>query len=137
MKCKGISECSHTRAHLLQVIDPVAPRYVALLKKEVIPVHVPGVQEEMKEVAKHPKVTLHTQCCSNRRGRIADKRESVLWWPERGLGIVSIQHYLSGCDTNWRKDFGNFLLKTFILVKSTAHHTELTLSWCLIFILWR
>ncbi|ELK32163.1 Bifunctional aminoacyl-tRNA synthetase [Myotis davidii] len=38
-----------------KVIDPVAPRYVALLKKEVIPVHVPGAQEEMKEVAKHPK----------------------------------------------------------------------------------
>ncbi|XP_054568889.1 bifunctional glutamate/proline--tRNA ligase isoform X2 [Eptesicus fuscus] len=38
-----------------KVIDPVAPRYVALLKKEVIPVHVPDAQEEMKEVAKHPK----------------------------------------------------------------------------------
>ncbi|ELW72561.1 Bifunctional aminoacyl-tRNA synthetase [Tupaia chinensis] len=38
-----------------QVIDPVAPRYVALLKKEVIPVNIPEAQEEMKEVAKHPK----------------------------------------------------------------------------------
>ncbi|XP_036133398.1 bifunctional glutamate/proline--tRNA ligase isoform X2 [Molossus molossus] len=38
-----------------KVIDPVAPRYVALLKKEVIPVHIPEAQEEMKEVAKHPK----------------------------------------------------------------------------------
>ncbi|XP_017725417.1 PREDICTED: bifunctional glutamate/proline--tRNA ligase [Rhinopithecus bieti] len=38
-----------------KVIDPVAPRYVALLKKEVIPVNVPEAQEEMKEVAKHPK----------------------------------------------------------------------------------
>lgn len=44
--------------HLLQVIDPVAPRYVALLKKEVIPVNIPGALEEKKEVAKHPKVTL-------------------------------------------------------------------------------
>ncbi|XP_014383540.1 PREDICTED: bifunctional glutamate/proline--tRNA ligase isoform X2 [Myotis brandtii] len=43
------------RALCKKVIDPVAPRYVALLKKEVIPVHVPGAQEEMKEVAKHPK----------------------------------------------------------------------------------
>ncbi|XP_006894653.1 PREDICTED: bifunctional glutamate/proline--tRNA ligase [Elephantulus edwardii] len=38
-----------------KVIDPVAPRYVALLKKEVIPVNIPDAQEEMKEVAKHPK----------------------------------------------------------------------------------
>ena len=45
---------------LLQVIDPVAPRYVALLKKEVVPVNVPEAQEEMKEVAKHPKVSLQS-----------------------------------------------------------------------------
>lgn len=38
-----------------KVIDPVAPRYVALLKKEVIPVNVLDAQEEMKEVARHPK----------------------------------------------------------------------------------
>lgn len=38
-----------------KVIDPVAPRYVALLKKEVIPVNVPEAREESKEVAKHPK----------------------------------------------------------------------------------
>ncbi|XP_004699962.1 bifunctional glutamate/proline--tRNA ligase isoform X2 [Echinops telfairi] len=38
-----------------KVIDPVAPRYVALLKKEVIPVNIPEAQEDMKEVAKHPK----------------------------------------------------------------------------------
>ncbi|XP_029416324.1 bifunctional glutamate/proline--tRNA ligase isoform X2 [Nannospalax galili] len=38
-----------------KVIDPVAPRYVALLKKEVIPVYVPEAREEMKEVARHPK----------------------------------------------------------------------------------
>lgn len=44
----------------LQVIDPVAPRYIALLKEEVIPVHIPEAQEEMKEVAKHPKVSLQT-----------------------------------------------------------------------------
>lgn len=43
---------------LLQVIDPVAPRYIALLKKEVIPVNVPEAREERREVAKHPKVTL-------------------------------------------------------------------------------
>ncbi|XP_045443070.1 bifunctional glutamate/proline--tRNA ligase isoform X1 [Pipistrellus kuhlii] len=43
------------RALCKKVIDPVAPRYVALLKKEVIPVHVPDAREEMKEVAKHPK----------------------------------------------------------------------------------
>uniref|UniRef100_A0A673TKF3 glutamate--tRNA ligase n=2 Tax=Suricata suricatta TaxID=37032 RepID=A0A673TKF3_SURSU len=38
-----------------KVIDPVAPRYVALLKKEAILVNVPEAREETKEVAKHPK----------------------------------------------------------------------------------
>uniref|UniRef100_A0A8C3WP12 Bifunctional glutamate/proline--tRNA ligase n=1 Tax=Catagonus wagneri TaxID=51154 RepID=A0A8C3WP12_9CETA len=38
-----------------KVIDPVAPRYVALLKKEAVPVNIPEAQEEMKEVARHPK----------------------------------------------------------------------------------
>ncbi|XP_053164871.1 bifunctional glutamate/proline--tRNA ligase isoform X2 [Hemicordylus capensis] len=38
-----------------KVIDPVAPRYTALLKDKVITVNVPEAQEEVKEVAKHPK----------------------------------------------------------------------------------
>uniref|UniRef100_A0A6I8NUM6 Bifunctional glutamate/proline--tRNA ligase n=1 Tax=Ornithorhynchus anatinus TaxID=9258 RepID=A0A6I8NUM6_ORNAN len=38
-----------------QVIDPIAPRYVALLQNEVVPVNIPEAQEEIKEVAKHPK----------------------------------------------------------------------------------
>ncbi|XP_077195838.1 bifunctional glutamate/proline--tRNA ligase isoform X2 [Paroedura picta] len=38
-----------------KVIDPVAPRHTALLKDEVVIVNVPEAQEEMKEVAKHPK----------------------------------------------------------------------------------
>uniref|UniRef100_A0A8C8SGV3 Bifunctional glutamate/proline--tRNA ligase n=1 Tax=Pelusios castaneus TaxID=367368 RepID=A0A8C8SGV3_9SAUR len=38
-----------------KVIDPVAPRYTALLKDEVITVNIPEAHEEMKEVAKHPK----------------------------------------------------------------------------------
>ncbi|XP_066034335.1 bifunctional glutamate/proline--tRNA ligase isoform X3 [Chamaea fasciata] len=38
-----------------KVIDPVAPRYSALLKDAVVPVNIPEAQEEMKEVAKHPK----------------------------------------------------------------------------------
>ncbi|XP_004613070.2 bifunctional glutamate/proline--tRNA ligase isoform X2 [Sorex araneus] len=38
-----------------KVIDPVAPRFVALLKREVVPVNIPEAREEMKEVAKHPK----------------------------------------------------------------------------------
>ncbi|KFZ49700.1 Bifunctional glutamate/proline--tRNA ligase, partial [Antrostomus carolinensis] len=38
-----------------KVIDPVAPRYTALLKDAVVPVSIPEAQEEMKEVAKHPK----------------------------------------------------------------------------------
>ncbi|XP_068259281.1 bifunctional glutamate/proline--tRNA ligase isoform X3 [Nyctibius grandis] len=40
-----------------KVIDPVAPRYTALLKDAVVPVNIPEAQEEMKEVAKHPKNT--------------------------------------------------------------------------------
>nr|XP_056709348.1 bifunctional glutamate/proline--tRNA ligase [Euleptes europaea] len=43
------------RAICKKVIDPVAPRYTALLKDEVVTVNVPEAQEEMKEVAKHPK----------------------------------------------------------------------------------
>uniref|UniRef100_A0A8C3HF71 Bifunctional glutamate/proline--tRNA ligase n=1 Tax=Chrysemys picta bellii TaxID=8478 RepID=A0A8C3HF71_CHRPI len=38
-----------------KVIDPVAPRYTALLKDEVVTVNVPEALDEMKEVAKHPK----------------------------------------------------------------------------------
>uniref|UniRef100_A0A8C4V571 Bifunctional glutamate/proline--tRNA ligase n=1 Tax=Falco tinnunculus TaxID=100819 RepID=A0A8C4V571_FALTI len=38
-----------------KVIDPVAPRYTALLKDAVVPVNIPEAQEEMREVAKHPK----------------------------------------------------------------------------------
>ncbi|CAN2387448.1 Bifunctional glutamate proline--tRNA ligase [Pristimantis euphronides] len=38
-----------------KVIDPVAPRYNALLKSQVVPVNIPGAQEGMTEVAKHPK----------------------------------------------------------------------------------
>ncbi|XP_069464687.1 bifunctional glutamate/proline--tRNA ligase isoform X2 [Ambystoma mexicanum] len=38
-----------------KVIDPVAPRYTALLQDDVIVVNIPEAQEEMKEVAKHPK----------------------------------------------------------------------------------
>ncbi|XP_037989462.1 bifunctional glutamate/proline--tRNA ligase isoform X5 [Motacilla alba alba] len=43
------------RAICKKVIDPVAPRYTALLKDAVVPVNIPEAQEEMKEVAKHPK----------------------------------------------------------------------------------
>ncbi|XP_053164883.1 bifunctional glutamate/proline--tRNA ligase isoform X4 [Hemicordylus capensis] len=43
------------RAICKKVIDPVAPRYTALLKDKVITVNVPEAQEEVKEVAKHPK----------------------------------------------------------------------------------
>ncbi|XP_074025070.1 bifunctional glutamate/proline--tRNA ligase isoform X3 [Numenius arquata] len=38
-----------------RVIDPIAPRYTALLKDAVVPVNISEAQEEMKEVAKHPK----------------------------------------------------------------------------------
>uniref|UniRef100_A0A673K018 proline--tRNA ligase n=1 Tax=Sinocyclocheilus rhinocerous TaxID=307959 RepID=A0A673K018_9TELE len=38
-----------------KVIDPIAPRYTALLSSQVIPVCISEAKEEMKEVAKHPK----------------------------------------------------------------------------------
>ena len=40
------------------MIDPVAPRFTALLKDKVVTVFVNGVTEETKDVAKHPKVGL-------------------------------------------------------------------------------
>ena len=39
-----------------KVIDPVAPRYNALLKEQVVPVTVHGAQEASQEYPKHPKV---------------------------------------------------------------------------------
>uniref|UniRef100_UPI00358ECFC7 bifunctional glutamate/proline--tRNA ligase isoform X2 n=1 Tax=Myxine glutinosa TaxID=7769 RepID=UPI00358ECFC7 len=38
-----------------KVIDPIAPRFTALLRHKVVPVKVHGVQEEKKDVPKHPK----------------------------------------------------------------------------------
>lgn len=43
-------------SYLRQVIDPVAPRYTALSSSYSVPVSIPEAKEEMKEVAKHPKV---------------------------------------------------------------------------------
>ncbi|XP_075451697.1 bifunctional glutamate/proline--tRNA ligase isoform X1 [Ascaphus truei] len=45
------------RAICKKVIDPVAARYTALLKDQVITVNVPEAEEGVKEVAKHPKNT--------------------------------------------------------------------------------
>ena len=39
-----------------QVIDPIAPRYTALQKDEMVPVFIPEAQEDMKECPLHPKV---------------------------------------------------------------------------------
>jgi len=44
---------------LYQVIDPIAPRYFALLKKDVIPVYVDGAVESSQLQPKHPKVNTH------------------------------------------------------------------------------
>ena len=38
------------------MIDPVVPRYTALLKKDTVVVNVKGASEGFKEVPKHPKV---------------------------------------------------------------------------------
>ncbi|GAA6066263.1 bifunctional glutamate/proline--tRNA ligase, partial [Tachysurus ichikawai] len=38
-----------------KVIDPIAPRFSALLSSQVVPISISDTKEEMKEVAKHPK----------------------------------------------------------------------------------
>ncbi|XP_076096577.1 bifunctional glutamate/proline--tRNA ligase-like isoform X2 [Mytilus galloprovincialis] len=38
-----------------KVIDPIVPRYTALLKDDVVPVTMKGAIESMKQVPKHPK----------------------------------------------------------------------------------
>jgi bifunctional glutamyl/prolyl-tRNA synthetase len=38
------------------VIDPIAPRYNALLKSEVVPLTIAEAKEERKMVPRHPKV---------------------------------------------------------------------------------
>lgn len=38
-----------------KVIDPVAPRYTALLKSQVVPVNISEAEEGVTQVAKHPK----------------------------------------------------------------------------------
>ncbi|XP_063428728.1 bifunctional glutamate/proline--tRNA ligase-like isoform X1 [Mytilus trossulus] len=38
-----------------KVIDPIVPRYTALLKEDVVPVTMKGAVESMKQVPKHPK----------------------------------------------------------------------------------
>ncbi|XP_068089016.1 bifunctional glutamate/proline--tRNA ligase isoform X2 [Hyperolius riggenbachi] len=38
-----------------KVIDPIAPRYTALLKSQVLPVNIPDAEEGVTEAAKHPK----------------------------------------------------------------------------------
>nr|DBA27273.1 TPA: hypothetical protein GDO54_011436 [Pyxicephalus adspersus] len=40
-----------------KVIDPIAPRYTALQKSQVVPVNIPEAKEGVTEVAKHPKNT--------------------------------------------------------------------------------
>ena len=41
---------------IIKVIDPVAPRYFALLRKGIVPVYVEGAQESSQQQPKHPKV---------------------------------------------------------------------------------
>ena len=42
-----------------KVIDPVVSRYTALLKSEIIMLHLDGATEGIKMVDKHPKVSRH------------------------------------------------------------------------------
>ena len=43
------------------MIDPVAPRYTALQKDEVVPIFIPEATEEVKGCPLHPKVCLINQ----------------------------------------------------------------------------
>ena len=43
------------------MIDPVAPRYTALQKDEMVPIFIPEATEEVKECPLHPKVCLINQ----------------------------------------------------------------------------
>lgn len=56
---RGWSEIINT-TFALQVIDPVSPRYIALLKSELVPLHLPEAKEEMKMKPKHPKVYIYS-----------------------------------------------------------------------------
>ena len=48
---------------IYRVIDPIAPRYTALLKPEVVTMVIDGAKEEMKEHPKHPKVYVYIYTC--------------------------------------------------------------------------
>lgn len=39
------------------MIDPIVPRYTALLKDELVTVNIKGAEEGSKTVPKHPKVS--------------------------------------------------------------------------------
>ena len=65
MKHVVLCQCFSSSLHLnlpsphlppTQVIDPISPRYTALLKSEVVPLHIIGAVEEGKMCPKHPKV---------------------------------------------------------------------------------
>ncbi|XP_018427718.1 PREDICTED: bifunctional glutamate/proline--tRNA ligase isoform X3 [Nanorana parkeri] len=43
------------RAICKKVIDPIAPRFTALSRSQVVPVNIPEAEEGVTEVAKHPK----------------------------------------------------------------------------------
>ena len=42
--------------YLSQVIDPIVPRYTALLRGDAVPVTISGAVVESRKVCKHPKV---------------------------------------------------------------------------------
>jgi len=39
-----------------KVIDPVVPRYTALLKSDMVPINIEGATDANKMCSKHPKV---------------------------------------------------------------------------------
>jgi glutamyl/glutaminyl-tRNA synthetase len=54
-----------------KVIDPVVPRFTALEKDKVVEVRVKGVQDEVKEAQKHPKVRTGWLACRDQGYREA------------------------------------------------------------------
>ena len=49
-----------------KIIDPVVPRYFAVVKEGAVPIVVEGATEESKPYPKHPKVGMCGHVCRGR-----------------------------------------------------------------------
>ena len=69
-----------------KVIDPIVPRYTALLKNDMVMLRVEGATEETKMIDKHPKV-----CRLNHYQLIANEATQVM--PYYSLVLYKAHHY--------------------------------------------